>query len=96
MFLANGEEWEEDGNQAILGLRTGMNQEDFSALTGLEQSVTDEIKYQKVLWGGNHVEALDRAERVIGRLTDPALRGYRALWHYLAGNAAKSTTYLIR
>ncbi len=88
-FLANGEEWEEDGNQAILGLRTQMNQEDLTVLTGLEQSVADEIKYEKALWGKNYVEALDRAERVIGKLTDPALRGYRALWHYLAGNAAK-------
>ena len=32
--------------------------------------------------------ALDASRQVSAGLTDPALRGYRALWHYLSGSAA--------
>ena len=50
--------------------------------------VAYEIEFQMSLWQGDYEAALDCAERVLGGLTEPPLRGYRALWHYLAGSAA--------
>jgi hypothetical protein len=34
-------------------------------------------------------KAYEAAREVLGGLNDPGLRGYRALWHYLAGSAAE-------
>jgi hypothetical protein len=36
-----------------------------------------------------YAKAFDAAREVLGLLTDPGLRGYRALWHYLASSAAQ-------
>ena len=40
------------------------------------------------MWQADYVRAHEEATRVLDQLTDPGLRGYRALWHYLAGSAA--------
>jgi hypothetical protein len=50
--------------------------------------VTSEIEFQRRLWQGHFEEAVESAGQVLAGLTDPELRGYRALWHYLAGSAA--------
>lgn len=42
------------------------------------------------MWQQDYDEALAKAESVIGLLVDPGLRGYRALWEYLAGSSAMS------
>jgi hypothetical protein len=41
------------------------------------------------LWQGDFEVALDHAERVLQGLINPDLQGYRALWEYLAGSAAR-------
>ena len=87
IFIENKEPWEE-ANQQILANRAIANQEPFPALDQLEAVVSDEIEYQKRLWQGDFETALDYAERVLGALTNPDLRGYRALWEYLAGSTA--------
>ena len=54
----------------------------------LSTVVADEIEYQRRLWQGHYEEAVEAAGRVLAVLKDPELKGYRALWHYLAGTAA--------
>lgn len=87
IFLNNGEDWE-NANQDILDLRDEYTQESFPEISTLEHSVNHEIDFQKSLWQGDYVEAMDSASRVIGTVTGDNLRGYRALWNYLAGSAA--------
>src|SRR6185503_11205919 len=40
------------------------------------------------MWHADYQAAFDCARAVLAKLTDPKLRGYRALWHYLAGSTA--------
>jgi hypothetical protein len=54
----------------------------------LSSVVPHEIGYQSGMWKGDYESGLESAERVLGGLDAPELRGYRALWHYLAGSAA--------
>jgi hypothetical protein len=55
----------------------------------LEQTARYEIAWQKAMWDGDYAKAYEAARKVLGKLGDPQLRGYRALWHYLAGSAAQ-------
>ena len=54
----------------------------------LEKSVEHEIGYQERMWQGDYEKAYDEAREVLGFIGNNELRGYRALWHYLAGSAA--------
>lgn len=44
------------------------------------------------MWSGDYSAAFDHARDVLAALTGDGLRGYRALWHYLAGSAADLST----
>jgi hypothetical protein len=87
IFLEHGVKWE-DANQSILDARDKANQADFPAMTQLAAAVPHEVAWQKALWDGDYSKAFDAAREVLGKLDDSGLRGYRALWHYLAGSAA--------
>jgi hypothetical protein len=86
-FMANGKEWEEV-NEQIVAARSSAVQEPFPAIAELTAIVPHEIEFQTKLWQGDYETAMGAAERILGGLTDPALRGYRAIWHYLSGSAA--------
>lgn len=86
-FLANDEDWEEV-NEQIVAVRKLAVQEPFPTMDELSAVVGHEIDFQSRFWQGDYEAALDCAERVLGDLGAPELRGYRALWHYLAGSAA--------
>lgn len=88
IFLANGREWEDEGNKLILDKRATFTQFPLPAITDLAQAVSWEIEYQTSMWRANYKVAMEAAERVLGLLASPELRGYRALWAYLAGAAA--------
>lgn len=88
IFLEHEAQWEE-ANQSILDAREAATQAKFPAMDQLEKVVVHEIAWQTALWNEDYVKAYDSARDVLGALTDPALRGYRALWHYLAGSAAE-------
>ncbi|MCH8618021.1 DEAD/DEAH box helicase [Undibacterium sp. TS12] len=88
-FLEHEEDWEE-ANQSILDMREAATQERFPAMDQLESIVSHEIVWQTAIWNEDYVKAYDAAREVLGGLTDPGLRGYRALWHYLAGSAAEA------
>lgn len=87
IFLAHDAEWE-SANEGILELRAAATQESRAAIMELAIAVKGEISWQKAVWQGDYVSAFDFARDTLGALVDPALRGYRALWHYLAGSAA--------
>ena len=87
IFLDNKKEWE-DVNKQIVAARQKANQVPFPAIDELGAVVGWEVEFQERLWQGDYEAALGCAERVLGRLTLPELRGYRAIWHYLAGSSA--------
>lgn len=87
IFLANGSDWEE-ANQNIIDFRSALERTEFPAIKELEMTVPHEIEFQRRMWQGDFVEAMDAASRVLGFVSGDALRGYRALWNYLAGSAA--------
>jgi len=87
VFLEHDEDWEQ-ANQGILDARDRATQVALPAMTELDAAVSHEIAWQKAMWDGDYAKAFDAARDVLGQLSDPGLRGYRALWHYLAGSAA--------
>lgn len=88
IFLEHEAAWEE-ANQAILESRDRATQAAFPAMDDLSKAVPHEIAWQRALWDGDFGKAFDAAREVLGVLNDPGLRGYRALWHYLAGSAGQ-------
>ncbi|MFZ2106607.1 MAG: DEAD/DEAH box helicase [Roseiarcus sp.] len=88
VFLEQGAEWEE-ANAGILAARDKATQDKLPAMDELAAVVKDEIAWQKALWDADYTKACEAAREVLGGLNDPELRGYRALWHYLAGSAAE-------
>lgn len=86
-FLENGKEWEAV-NQQIITSKKSLVRESFPGMSELAQTVFHEIQYQKSMWECDFEAAMGSAESVLGVLCDEELRGYRALWHYLAGTAA--------
>jgi hypothetical protein len=88
-FIENGEAWE-SANQMIVDSRKASSQTPFPSIQHLETAVKDEVKYQMAMWQQDYTEALSKAESVLGVLAAAGgeLRGYRALWEYLAGSAA--------
>ena len=91
IFLENGEDWE-NANHQIVSYRASVSQENFPSLEQLNDIVKEEIKFHECLWQEDYESALTHATSVLGGLQEPALRGYRALWHYLAGTAATLAT----
>lgn len=87
IFLEHDQEWEE-ANQGILEAREAAVQAPFPAMDQLAQVVSDEIEWQMSVWNQDYVKAFEAAREVLGGITDSGLRGYRALWHYLAGASA--------
>ncbi|MEO1167075.1 MAG: helicase C-terminal domain-containing protein [Pseudomonadota bacterium] len=87
IFLRNDEEWEA-ANADIVASKKEKRQRSLPTMKELEQAVDAEIEFQTALWNSDYSQALASAETVLGYLKDPDLRGYRALWHYLAASAA--------
>lgn len=72
----------------ILRRRREMEAADPPGTIELAAAAPHEVGYQLAVWNGNHLEALAHARAALAALSHPALRGYRALWLYLAGAAA--------
>lgn len=88
-FLANKNDWAE-ANAEILDNAKNYTQTPYPAMDILEAVAPHEVSYSKALWMGDTDTALVQAREIISKLTAPELRGYRALWHYLAGSVAWS------
>lgn len=87
IFIENGEDWEEV-NGEIVAIRASKAKTRFPGIDELELCAPKEIDYVQALWNCDFEAALDNAEQILGSLTSSELRGYRALWEYLAGSAA--------
>lgn len=88
IFLAHDAEWE-SANEEILSARARVRQERLPAMDQLGEVVQHEISWQEAMWNHDFEAAFEKAREVLAGLTDERLRGYRALWHYLAGSAAE-------
>lgn len=88
LFIENSEDWDA-ANQMIVDERGRSEKLPFPSIEQLSEAVKYEVEYQMALWQKDYTEAVSSAESVIGVLTDSMLGGYRALWEYLSGSAAK-------
>lgn len=87
IFLAQGDDWRA-ANGEIVSKRDALKQVASPGAANLEAAAPVEIDYQQAIWHKDYEGAFELARSVLGMLNDPKLRGYRALWHYLAGSAA--------
>lgn len=87
LFLKRGEEWQQV-EENILEIREESSQLLLPGTDCLRMAVKHEVKYQYYLWNSDYVNALSECRLVLEKLTDSSLKGYRALWNYLAGSAA--------
>lgn len=88
LFLEQGDDWR-NAEDEILTLKDDLEEATPSALSELEASAKHEIRYVDALWREDYEKALDAAHEVIEALSGGAeLKGYRGMWHYLAGCAA--------
>jgi len=86
-FIQHNDEWE-TADSHILETRDSLSQAAIPSTEFLEKIVSHEVKYQNCLWAGDYDQALSFAKNVLADLSGDDLRGYRALWNYLAGSAA--------
>ena len=84
IFIKNDQDWEE-AYQQIIELRENAKQNKLPCLDNLSDISKFEIEFQESLWQKDYLKASDIAATIIGKLTHNDLRGYRALWNYLAG-----------
>lgn len=86
-FLERDSDWDA-ADQAIVGIRAGLTQRTLGATEDLANAVPAELEYQYAIWNSDYSSALQYCRAVLGKLDHADLRGYRALWLYLAGSAA--------
>jgi hypothetical protein len=86
-FLVQSDEWRQ-AEAGIVSMRESLKQQTFRGTAQLRAAVDHELEYQYAMWQGDFVSALGACRGVLAQLAAPELRGYRALWHYLAGSAA--------
>ncbi|MCB1860300.1 MAG: DEAD/DEAH box helicase [Gammaproteobacteria bacterium] len=88
IFVAHGPEWKSADNH-ILETRDELTQSPIPSASPLGNSVFHEVKFHDALWSGDFDSALSSAKDVLASLAGGHnLKGYSALWNYLAGSAA--------
>lgn len=87
MFMVNDTGWG-SADSVIRDAIDNFAQDEFPAMNDLGSVVSQEISYQQAMWNKDYSLALATARAILGKLNNESLRGYRALWHYLAGSAA--------
>jgi hypothetical protein len=86
-FFDQDPDWDR-AEKAIVSLRAGSTQHTLAATKELADAAPAELSYQYALWNGDYLGALEQCRTVIGKLNHTDLRGYRALWLYLAGSSS--------
>jgi hypothetical protein len=86
-FLAQDADWD-SAEKSIVALRAEMTQKTLAATKELADATAAELGYQYALWNGDYLGALEQCRAVIAKLNHSDLRGYRALWLYLAGSVS--------
>jgi hypothetical protein len=87
VFLDQKDTWRK-ANDSIIKARDVAEVKDLPSREILAAVAPLEVKYVEAMWRGDYIKALERCRSIIGNLTGDALRGYQALWNYLAGSAA--------
>lgn len=87
MFMDNNAAWA-GADQMIRNGVSKFEQAPFPAMDELSAVVKHEVAYQEALWNHDYAAALTSARTILGGISHNDLRGYRALWHYLAGALA--------
>jgi hypothetical protein len=87
IFLAQGRDWLAVEPQ-LLATRDRLERVPRPGEEDLARSVVSEVDFSNALWAGDLVGALAAAEAVLAALVTEPLRGYRALWNYLAGSCS--------
>lgn len=87
VFLTQDKKWQEV-DQDIIELRNTKSQHKMPGTDDLINAVKYEVRYQNALWNGDYLGALEQAKNVLTFVVNDNLRGYRALWLYLAGASA--------
>ena len=87
-FFDNDVGWD-GANSEILSDAKAKDQTPYPAMDELETVVGHEIAYQRAIWSQDFERALEEARAITSKLTAPELKGYRALWHYLAGSVSQ-------
>ena len=88
IFVTHGPEWKLADNH-ILETRDELRQLPIPWASPLGNSVVDEVRFHDALWSGDFDRALSCAKDVLASLAGGHdLKGYSALWNYLAGSAA--------
>jgi hypothetical protein len=87
MFMKNDADWS-SADGMIRNSIGKFVQADFPAMDDLATVAPHEVSYQEAVWNKNFSGALAEAKTILSHLNHSELRGYRALWHYLAGSMA--------
>lgn len=86
VFSQQDQAWQE-ANEEIIGIRSNKKQETAIELAQLSSIADKEISYLRHLWMKDFSSAYEECRNILGALTEPSLKGYRAMWNYLAGSA---------
>lgn len=86
-FLTQSIAWQEADKQ-IVQIRESLTRKELPGTADLQRVAPIEVEYATALWRGDYPKAFEACRSILGMLDDPALRGYRALWTYLAGSSA--------
>jgi len=86
-FLEQGDAWQAAEGQ-LLSIRDARTRNPRAGEADLAKAVAHEVDFAQRLWNGDLLGAIAAAESVLSVLNDEHLRGYRALWNYLAGCCA--------
>tara|TARA_E500000318_G_scaffold27204_1_gene27188 strand:- start:321 stop:2906 length:2586 start_codon:yes stop_codon:yes gene_type:complete len=87
MFMENNADWS-SADATIRNAIPNISQDAYPEMGNLEKTASHEVVYQEAIWNRDYQKALTSARTVLASLNHSNLRGYRALWHYLAGAAA--------
>ena len=86
IFKSQSADWVEANNE-IVAFRSEKIKKTPPEMSELEQAVVHELKYLHAMWRGDYTVAFDQCRNVLATIISPSLKGYRALWNYLAGAA---------
>ena len=86
-FIDQRESWKK-ANESIIKARNSAVVSELPSRASLASVAPLEVQYVDFMWRHDYTKALDRCRAIIGQLSDEPLKGYQALWNYLAGSAA--------
>jgi hypothetical protein len=88
-FINQTKEWRSAEGE-IPARRQQLKRSSLPGSNELRAAVRHEVAFQYAIWSSDFLGALEAARAALTVLTHQELRGYRALWLYLAGAAAMS------